>query len=652
MIEALRSAFVQLGRALREGTNDAKRAWNPWASAVVGILVVAVLVPLVVSDPIRLAALASGLYTILAAVGVNFAAGMAGIPSLGHGAFVAVGAFGAVLLRASAGWDPTVATVAAVLLGGLGGAVVAAGAVRLTRPLVAIASWVVSWLVAFTLAAFPGVFGGLQGVAVPEGSLGIAPLRMTVNLTPGVHYEIGLLLVATALAAYVVMSRAPWGLALKAGSERPAPASALGVEQGRLQFWTFTGSGLVCSAAGALSVQLAGVADPTAYGPLLSVELFAAVLLGGVGRPLGPVVGAAALLIIPRAAEGLGTIAGLPAERFEPAVASVLLVGALVIGRGGILGWIGLGANRFRRQRAASESAPVSAASSEQPQIPWQPALERWQDVVKRRPLRDGQTERSAASQLLEATGLQKRFGGVVALHDLHLRLGESEIRGLIGPNGSGKTTLLRVLGGTVAPDEGRILLAGHDITGDPTAGRVRAGLVRTLQRLDVIPTLSVRDNVVIGATARRRYGGGLRSLALTPQVRGETKTVAAEADALLSMIGLEHAADRYPSELSGSDQRFLMLAAACASFPRLLLLDEPSAGMSRPELQRLVALIRTLRSRGVTIVLVEHNLRLVRLLADRVTVMDAGSVIAEGAPEEIAHDPEVVHAYLGPQGM
>ncbi|HEX2172510.1 MAG TPA: ATP-binding cassette domain-containing protein [Dehalococcoidia bacterium] len=247
---------------------------------------------------------------------------------------------------------------------------------------------------------------------------------------------------------------------------------------------------------------------------------------------------------------------------------------------------------------------------------------------------------------------MQKRFGGLLALDEAELRVEAGEVRGLIGPNGSGKTTLLRVLGGTLQPDTGQIAFAGQDVTESPTAERVRAGLVRTLQRVTLCPALRVRENVVVGAATRRRYGGGLRSLALTPLARAEDRAVNRDADALLSLVRLEHAAHRFPRELTGTEQRFVMLAAACASFPRMLLLDEPSAGMSRSELGRLVEVIRQLRSEGVAIVLVEHNLRLVRLMADRVTVLDAGHIVAEGTPDEISRDQAVIEAYLGRRGM
>jgi branched-chain amino acid transport system permease protein len=651
VIEGLRALFVQLWRALGEALADARRAWNRKASLVAAAIAVATLVPLVVRDPVRVAGLGSALYTILAAVGVNFAIGMAGIPSLGHGAFVAVGAFTVALLRTEAGWDPTAATMAGVILAGGAGVVVGAGAVRLTRPIVAIATWVVSWLVFFTLAAFPGLFGGLQGIAVPEGTFGIDSLGLTVRLTPGVHYEVALLLVVAAVTAFLILSRAPWGLALSAARDAPGSAASVGVEQGRLQFGTFTASAMLCGLAGAMSVQLAGVADPTAYGPLLSVELFAAVLLGGVGRPFGPIVGAAGLLLIPRVAERLGSVAGLSAERFEPAVASVLLIAALVLGRGGILGWTELIRDRLAR-RAAPRGTESSRRSTTTPQNrSRRAASEPWRAVLAKPPSTRASVD-GDGDRLLQATALQKRFGGLLALDHADLHVDPGEVRGLIGPNGSGKTTLLRVLGGILQPDEGRIVFAGRDLTDSPTVERVRAGMVRTLQRVNLCPSLRVRENVLVGANARRQYGGGVRSVTLTPLARAEAKTMNAQADALLSLVGLDHSADRYPHELSGTEQRFVMLAAACASFPRLLLLDEPSAGMSRMELERLVEVIRQLRFEGVAIVLVEHNLRLVRLLADRITVLDAGRIVAEGTPDEISRDQAVIEAYLGPRGM
>jgi branched-chain amino acid transport system permease protein len=656
------AAFRQVRKAMGAAVVDAHRAWNAMISLALAAAVLALLAPVVVNDAVRRSDMAAGLYVVLAAVGLNFAVGMAGMPSLGQGGFMAIGAFGAALLEVRAGWDPTVAIVAAAAAATLAGAVVGAAAVRAEAPFVAIGTWIVAWLIAFALAAFTELTGGAQGLPVPEARIGVSALGLTVRLTPGVQVELAVVLVSLALGAFAVLRRAPFGVALAAAKDHRAGAVAAGVQVERLRLRAFVASSLLAGLAGALGVHVARLADASAYGPLLSVELFVAVLLGGEGTVIGPIAGALVLVAVPRAASVVGSLSGVARERFEPMIAAVLLVVAVLVGRGGIVGWM-KGLRAFARSRRAGkaplpvpradrpESTPVTAPPSVLPPlIPsppptsafvWPAALDAWRPA-------SGNGSRKEGSPSLAVREASKSFGGLVALTAVSLDAEAGQVHAVIGPNGSGKTTLLRAVGGTVPLDSGDILVGGQDITEATVRERVRQGVVRTLQSVTSFPRLGVRDNVSLGAVARRRHGGPLRTAMATPLARGEARVVQRQIEALLALVGLPET-DVSPERLSATDQRFLMLARACASFPRVLLLDEPAAGMAIPEMRRLAGVVGTLRERGVAVILVEHNLRFVRLVADVVTVLDAGRVIARGTPDRIAVDPAVVEAYLGP---
>jgi ABC-type branched-subunit amino acid transport system ATPase component len=269
-----------------------------------------------------------------------------------------------------------------------------------------------------------------------------------------------------------------------------------------------------------------------------------------------------------------------------------------------------------------------------------------------RRPKRaDGaeaaETPRPAAA-VLTARGLEKGFGDLVAVRELDLELESKRAVALIGPNGSGKTTALRMLAGTLATEDGAILLDGRDVRGMPANERVRLGIVRTLQANAVFPDLTVLENALVGASVRRRYGGALRSLLATPKARAEAREARAQALAALVTVGLEDRAHDPASNLAGSEQRLLMIASALATEPRVLLLDEPSAGASTADLERLAGILGGLRSDGFAVLAVEHNLRLVRRVADEVVVLHAGAPLASGTPQEVARDPAVRAAYLG----
>jgi branched-chain amino acid transport system ATP-binding protein len=232
---------------------------------------------------------------------------------------------------------------------------------------------------------------------------------------------------------------------------------------------------------------------------------------------------------------------------------------------------------------------------------------------------------------LLEAIGLTKSFGSLVAVDGVNLALAEGEVRAVIGPNGAGKTVLLHLVSGLLSPTGGRILLDGADVSRLDVVDRVRRGITRSFQITNLFPNLTAAENVRLAAQRRTRVG-------IEDRVRE-----------LLDLVGLGFASRLYPPQLAHGDQRHLEIALALAPGPRLLLLDEPTAGMSLGETGRTTALIRTInREAGVTIVIVEHDMRVILEVADRITVLDRGRVLAEGTPRDVAADPRVREAYLG----
>jgi ABC-type branched-subunit amino acid transport system ATPase component len=239
-----------------------------------------------------------------------------------------------------------------------------------------------------------------------------------------------------------------------------------------------------------------------------------------------------------------------------------------------------------------------------------------------------------AAGGLLEAVDVTKNFGGVWALQGVTVRVAEGSILGVIGPNGSGKTTLLNCLSGTFGPTSGTIHLDGRDLTGQPGHLVARTGVVRTFQNIRLFGRLTCLQNVEVSALA----AGKVR--------RGRSRQHARE---LLAELGLSELEGRYATTLSYGDQRRLEVARALAARPRFLLLDEPAAGMNDAESDKLRNELAHIRdSRGCGVMVVEHDLRLIMRLCDRIYVLNEGSVISEGAPHEVRSDPAVVAAYIG----
>jgi ABC-type branched-subunit amino acid transport system ATPase component/ABC-type branched-subunit amino acid transport system permease subunit len=574
------------------------------------------------------AAAARAGYLLLAVYAVQLLSTETGQPTLGHAAFLALGAYLTAALRLRVGLDGLLSATLACAAGGAAGWLAGWGAARLRPSILALLTWSFGWLVYVAMGAFPAVTGGVSGVSLR------APLRVRWPIL-GIDFAFNdfghLLLGSTLLALLLFLYRSAQGSAVGRGwaaiRDSRTLASSLGYDVPGIRRWTFATSAGVTALAGSLGAQLLQVVDPSLYNPVQSLNLYVAVLIGAPLGFFGPMVGAAVASGAPAGMDALGQLTGLPLSSGRQLATAALVVLAL-----GLSTWV--------TDRRAARAEPGAPPPSDRPAGVRPPGR-------RARPRRSG----DAPPALLEARDLRADFGGVRALDGVSLSLTAGEVHGLIGPNGSGKSTLLRVLSGTLAAGGGAVTLESVPIDHLDEAGRVRAGITRTFQRTAIMPHLRALAHVEVGLHTRLVDAAFAQALLKSPAYRAEVIEGRREAARLLEVFGLEGSASALPLELSSGRQRLLQMATAMATRPRVLLLDEPAAGMSADEIALLHSAISRVAAAGVAILLIEHNMRFVAGVATRVTVLDGGRVLASGTPAEVSRNPEVRRVYLGVSG-